>query len=111
MTHVRRAHEIQFVEGQWTSVEELSSGLNPGQLLALVFAEEDLLHDRMVLGPGAQDAPGLEMAQVLASDGDIHDEDVSGSDQDCQRCINRERLRIDTRKNSIDTPLMLPVRC
>ena len=39
------------------------------------------------LRPGVQDVDDLVMVGVLYIDGDIYDEDVSGSVFDCQRCI------------------------
>ena len=62
--HMR--HSSQTVNRQASRNCRLDSNL--GQLPELLCAAEDVLHERMVLAPGAEDPKGLVMAWVLKPD-------------------------------------------
>ncbi|CAK0889616.1 unnamed protein product, partial [Prorocentrum cordatum] len=64
--------------GRPPSVQELSSSLRPGCLMAIEYGAEDLWHERVAVGPGLQNAEGLVTSWwVLTPDGDFYEEDIS----------------------------------
>ncbi|CAK0835808.1 unnamed protein product [Prorocentrum cordatum] len=60
------------------SVQELSSSLFPGRIVAIGYPGEDLWHERVVMGPGLRDAAGVVANWwTLTPDGDLYEEDIS----------------------------------